>query len=612
MVDMPEDCERCRLQLMIEYNRLLAWGDAVGLIEVPNGSHVASSLGTNAVELCDILARIAWLLEKFKEINNRWQSSTSPQSEHGLLLREEQARKVDLGKQISGLAATYEANGEKRTQLRATQRLSAWMSRNARNTKDILANPARVRWVMVDKESFEAFLEDLHSLTERIHGLMGDYKVDKIHEITAKTYREMVVMCNDLRELKELLNAATRLMEASGSGLARATTYQANNQETLRDLLRLKALKCASTEVLLQSETDAEVDIDIYLNGAITIPRCNEIALFDHHNSGSKLISAVTSVPQRPRGIITRNGVDYQVWIEWRTAEDLPNGSVQDKQSILRTVALAQMLSLPKPEHFYTPRCIGYVDNRSSQDRFGWIFQMPENSKRDTTLETLHVMLGQQMYKPTLSQRISIAWKLASSLSYLHTTDWLHKGVHSGNVLFQCNGDKIELEKPIMSGFEYSRPRSTKTTSRSLNPRWDIYRWPTIQNDVPKEGTSRKTYDIYSFGLLLLEIAHWQPLHKLLCLKKWPAPSTQDCRIRGWLLNEEPLPPFGKENPLTELRNIAGDRYWKTAMHCLVAHGEGGMRVAEGVSQSQGSGIELQLQDAFTELVVNELKGASI
>jgi hypothetical protein len=104
-----------------------------------------------------------------------------------MLLREQQANKVDLGKQISGLAAAYEANGEKWTQLRATQRLTAWMSRNAKNTKDILANPARVRWVMVDKESFEAFLEDLHSLIERIHGLMGDYKVEKIHEITAKT-----------------------------------------------------------------------------------------------------------------------------------------------------------------------------------------------------------------------------------------------------------------------------------------------------------------------------------------------------------------------------------------------------------------------------------------
>ena len=236
---------------------------------------------------------------------------------------------------------------------------------------------------------------------------------------------------------------------------------------------------------------------------------------------------------------------------------------------------------------------------------------MPKDSNHDTTLETLVGMLGQHMSKPMLSQRIAIAWKLASSLSYLHTTDWLHTGVHSGNVLFQCDGDKIDMENPIMSGFGYSRPQSTKTTTRSLDPRWDIYRWPTIQNDVPKEGMSRNTYDIYSFGLLLLEIAHWQPLRKLLCLKKLPAPSTQDCRIRGWLLNEEPLPPFRKEHPLAELRNIAGDRYWKTTMHCLVAHGEGGMRVAEAVSQSQGSGIELQLQDAFTDLVVNELKGVS-
>jgi outer membrane lipoprotein SlyB len=72
------------------------------------------------------------------------------------------------------------------------------------------------------------------------------------------------------------------------------------------------------------------------------------------------------------------------------------------------------------------------------------------------------------------------------------------------------------------------------------------------------------------------------------------------------------LPSFRKENSLTELRNIAGDRYWETTMHCLVAHGEGGMRIDEGVSQSQGLEIKLQLQDAFTALVVNELKSVSI
>lgn len=597
---------------MIEYNRLLAWGDAIGLIDIPNGMHLASSLGTNAVELCDILARIAWLLEKFKEINNRWKLNMEPYTGHELLLRQEQAKKLDLSKQVSSLAAAYEANGEKRTQLRATQRLSAWMSRNAKNTKDIFANPRRVRWVMVDKEAFEALLGDLHTLTERIHELMGDYKVNKIHETTAKTYREMVVMCNDLKELKELLDAATRLIEVSRSGSARTATHETKGQETLRDLLRLKALKCASTEILLHSDTDSGMDISIYLTKAITVPRYDGIVLFGHQISRTAVASASAYVPYRPRGILSNEEVSRQVWVEWRSAEDLPNGSVGDKQSILRTAALAQMLSLPKPEHFYAPKCIGYIDNRSSRDRFGWIFQMPQESNDDTTLETLHGMLGQETYKPTLSQRIAIAWKLASSLSYLHTTDWLHKGIHSGNVLFPCDIETIDMDKPILSGFDYSRPHSSKTTSRNLDSRWNIYRWPNIQNDVPKEGTSRKTYDIYSFGLLLLEVAHWQPLHKLLCLKRWPAPSTQDCRIRGWLLNEEPLPPFKKSNPLTELRNIAGDKYWRATVHCLVAHGEGGMRIDGDANQSKGADIGLRLQEAFIDLVVDELKGVSI
>lgn len=51
IVDMPKEYEQYRLQLMIEYNRLLAWGDAIGLIDVPQASHVATNLGTNAIEL---------------------------------------------------------------------------------------------------------------------------------------------------------------------------------------------------------------------------------------------------------------------------------------------------------------------------------------------------------------------------------------------------------------------------------------------------------------------------------------------------------------------------------------------------------------------------------
>ena len=97
-----------------------------------------------------------------------------------------------------------------------------------------------------------------------------------------------------------------------------------------------------------------------------------------------------------------------------------------------------------------------------------------------------------------------------------------------------------------------------------------------------------------------------------MALKIWPSPSQQDCRIRGWLLEEEPCPPFKKANPLLELRNVAGDKYWKATKHCLVAGGEHGLHMQEGMDQSREIEIGIELQAKFTELVVERLKNVSI
>ncbi|CEJ81043.1 hypothetical protein VHEMI01195 [[Torrubiella] hemipterigena] len=222
-------------------------------------------------------------------------------------------------------------------------------------------------------------------------------------------------------------------------------------------------------------------------------------------------------------------------------------------------MTLAQMLHNTKPNDLCAPNCIGFIDDAAHNDRYGWIFAMPRGSEKKDNLRTLHSLLGQAKYKPTLGERITIAWKLASSLLYLHTVDWLHKGIHSGNVVFVFNGDEFKTSQPILSGFDFSRPQSNRTTGRSLEPKWDLYRWPGIQNEAPKAETSRKTYDIYSLGLVLLEVAHWKPLNELLCLRRWPIPSNQDARTRMWLLGED-FPLF-KSNPLPDLREVAGDRY---------------------------------------------------
>lgn len=107
------------------------------------------------------------------------------------------------------LAIVYEKTKEER--MRGSH-LSKWMIKGATGATGITAHPSRVRWA-VDKEAFEALLRDLHDLIERIHNLIGSYRPNEIHDITVKTYRELVVVHNDVEGLESMADAVTRLIE---------------------------------------------------------------------------------------------------------------------------------------------------------------------------------------------------------------------------------------------------------------------------------------------------------------------------------------------------------------------------------------------------------------
>jgi hypothetical protein len=215
----------------------------------------------------------------------------------------------------------------------------------------------------------------------------------------------------------------------------------------------------------------------------------------------------------------------------------------------------------------------------------------------------------------------------------LHAVNWLHKGIFSQNVVFHFGGDEdgdaglgYDPENPILSGFEYSRPDGTETTARDVDVVWDLYRWPGIQRQAPTERNSKKTYDLYSLGLVLLEIAHWEKLHTVMRLgekakakaadPKVPNVPLEESRmVRDWLLGVKTGAPFeaaGRPNPLKELRNIVGDRYWKVVERCLWAHGEKGFGVEELAEQSNDSDVGVLLQEAFTVHVVEELHSVQI
>lgn len=653
LVEMPREYEQYRLQLIIEYNRVLAWGKAAGLVDVPEGSTLGTTLGADGIELVAIVARIQWLLSEFKELNARYGNELPPLSRSGSegdsKEADEQPTDIDILKEVSSLAVSYEAKKKERRHLRGTNHVREFFEKAGRNTKDIVTHPARVRWVAIDKEAFEAFLKDLHFLTERLHELMRTYREKRLDDIMAKTYREMILTRNDVQDLRDMLAAVTSLISTS-AGIRKEREAHLNDK-TLQGLIQLKKLSRTSETILAQLKRNTK--FDVHQNPSdlgITVRKYTESDLSEAFTWNEDEAEDLESL-RRPRGILEASEGDVPVWIEWKVLGDVPPSSLKDKESALRTVALAEMLHLPKPPSLHVPDCVGYFDDRdvSGIDRYGWIFKMPEGSDYDTRVVSLFEILGNARLKPSLSQRVAMASKLCSTVLNLHAVNWLHKGIFSDNVVFffneeQEDGKEVEAEegirkkapgqdglnyepeKPILSGFEFSRPDGTETTARDVDITWDIYRWPAIQRQMPTERNSKKTYDLYSLGLVLLEIAHWDRLDRLMHLGVKTNDSKESVRspmipleesksVRDWLLEIKSGAPFerkGWPNPLKELRNVAGDRYWKVVERCLWAHGEKGFGVEERADQSNNSEVGMMLQEAFTRQVVEELEALQL
>lgn len=88
-----------------------------------------------------------------------------------------------------------------------------------------------------------------------------------------------------------------------------------------------------------------------------------------------------------------------------------------------------------------------------------------------------------------------------------------------------------------MSGFEYSRPAHAGevTEKPTDNLYHDLYRHCNAQFDVPRNGAKgfKKIYDVYSLGVVILEIAFWQPIHAILGLPHVGEMTRRDVK-RAW------------------------------------------------------------------------------
>ncbi|KAI1198475.1 hypothetical protein F5X97DRAFT_299258 [Nemania serpens] len=122
----------------------------------------------------------------------------------------------------------------------------------------------------------------------------------------------------------------------------------------------------------------------------------------------------------------------------------------------------------------------------------------------------------------TLDGRFTLALKLAEAVFFLHTAGFVHKNITSSSVVFleRLDSSSFSLDGCYLMGFDLIRGVDAKTSKEGAvrnneekpRPIWefDIFQHPDrlCGKESPRYT---KTYDVYSLGVVLLEIGLWEP-----------------------------------------------------------------------------------------------------
>lgn len=187
-----------------------------------------------------------------------------------------------------------------------------------------------------------------------------------------------------------------------------------------------------------------------------------------------------------------------------------------------------------------TLKCVGYFED-NKQPRFGLVFELPtsvysgpsdshksvEELRPVTLLSVLQTgsksLHNSNSATPPLEDRFRLAYTLALTFSKIHADHFVHKDINSSNILVfkkakrqSANSRALQytLRSPVICSFDLFSEYDIEPANNM--PTVNIYRHPddpkfTGVKDIPYGPH----FDMYSLGLILLEIGLWQPLGDL-------------------------------------------------------------------------------------------------
>ncbi|RMJ19020.1 hypothetical protein BHE90_014417 [Fusarium euwallaceae] len=466
--NLDTDSQRLLCKVRIEEMRLVVWGRDWGVAEGRLEAHLESTRNPQLRSLAlQILGELHSAVTDFNKLKERYglvdegKSSTSLEVKGGKVGKKSPSpsrngSRDDEGRKSNGLAKTLSASSER-----------SWGKEFG----------LRAKWVIGDKEKFINLLKDLRDYNDGLERLFPLSHLPSFQR--AWTHQLLESAQRDLTQLS--------LLETAATGVYPQLTTTAN----------LKKLRI---------NLDTRPQASFKPTFALKVPRPALELTKEEKESNHR---------GRSKG---RHETAGDVVIEW---VDYDRDDVEERVAHVRRLDdLARMMHSASECHpdLHSIDCVGYVDD-SSHSRYGLVYKAPSPS-----FSTLHELIASPDLKtPDLDDRVRLAHTLAVALWSLHSLDWLHKSLCSANILFFPSAFSTsahsptaaaalvpDIQRPYLTGFDASRPDFDQALSVApRNPSIaTLHRHPASLRGFPH----CKPMDIYSLGLVLLEIGLWKIL----------------------------------------------------------------------------------------------------
>lgn len=453
--NLGRDSERLVCKIRIEEMRLQVWGRQCGVLDGRFEEALAATVGTPNEGL-QALAEMV-----LRELYQTIMDLSKLQNRYGL--KEESPGSVDR--------QFYKDNSDAQAM--------------ARNNAKKPGMKLKARWVINDKDKFGAFLDDLQFYNDKLEKLFPPAGIATLHR--AWNNELLQTAGRDLGQL-DLLESASSSLYPELSAFAQLKQLRIN----------LDA-KAPSKKTLLASE--------------IKIPSWR-LTQHDPENQSTRC----RCVYQKPLEEMREESVfqEIHVFVEWVVFDALM--TLDDRLDLhLRIDNLARMLHSSSNRHpdLNTVDCLGYTEDKD-KSRYGLVYKLPPAVVVQTQIRTLEDFIG-AIPVPELEVRFRLAHTLAVAVWSCHSLDWLHKTLCPRNIVFfdtpnDPESKEVGLSRPYLIGFDSSRPDhmdAMSIASKNLVGE-ELYRHPDSLGT--HRQIYRKSFDIYSLGLLLLEIGLWRPL----------------------------------------------------------------------------------------------------